>query len=58
MLSYETEPLTEDVAVAGALTAHLHAATSGSDCDWIIRLIDVYPERVEQDPGLGALPVR
>jgi putative CocE/NonD family hydrolase len=44
VLSYETEPLQEDLVVAGSLTAHLHAATSGTDCDWIVRLIDVYPE--------------
>jgi putative CocE/NonD family hydrolase len=53
VLTYETEPLTEDVTVAGSLTAHLFAATSGTDCDWIVRLIDVYPEKVEKNPGLG-----
>ena len=47
VLTYETEPLEEDVTVAGSLTAHLFAATSGTDCDWIVRLIDVYPEKVK-----------
>jgi uncharacterized protein len=53
VLSYETEPLEEDVTVAGSLTAHLFAATSGTDCDWVVRLIDVYPEKVAKDPGMG-----
>ncbi len=53
VLTYETEPLTQDVTVAGALTARLFAATSGADCDWIVRLIDVYPEKVEKEPSLG-----
>ncbi len=53
VLTYETEPLTEDVSVAGSLTAHLFAATSGTDCDWIVRLIDVFPETVEKTPNLG-----
>jgi putative CocE/NonD family hydrolase len=53
VLTYETEPLEEDVAVAGALTAQLFAATSGTDCDWIVRLIDVYPEKVPDRPAMG-----
>ena len=53
VLTYETEPLTEDVTVAGSLKAHLFAATSGTDCDWIVRLIDVYPEKVEKNPNMG-----
>jgi len=53
VLTYETEPLEEDVTVAGSLTAHLFAATSGTDCDWVVRLIDVYPEKVEKHPTMG-----
>jgi putative CocE/NonD family hydrolase len=53
VLTYETEPLDEDVTVAGSLTAHLFAATSGTDCDWVVRLIDVYPEKVEKDGSMG-----
>ncbi|MFO0851761.1 MAG: CocE/NonD family hydrolase [Gemmataceae bacterium] len=44
VLSYETEPLEEDVVVAGAMVGRLFAATSGTDADWVVRLIDVYPE--------------
>ena len=53
VLTYETDPLAEDITVAGSLTAKLFAATSGTDCDWVVRLIDVYPEKVEKQPGMG-----
>jgi uncharacterized protein len=44
VLTYETEPLEEDVVVEGDIIAHLFASTSGSDSDWIVKLIDVFPE--------------
>ena len=44
VLSWETQPLTEDVTIAGEIKAHLFASTTGSDADWIVKLIDVYPE--------------
>ncbi len=44
VLSWETEPLKEDVAVAGNPWARLFASTTGSDCDWVVKLIDVHPE--------------
>ncbi len=44
VLSWETAPLTEDVVVAGDIVADLFASTSGSDSDWVVKLIDVYPE--------------
>lgn len=43
VLVYQTPPLTEPVTVAGRITAHLSAATTGTDADWIVKLIDVYP---------------
>jgi hypothetical protein len=52
-LSWETEPLTEDVTVAGDIVAHLFASTTGTDSDWIVKLIDVYPERYEPDHKMG-----
>jgi putative CocE/NonD family hydrolase len=52
-LSWETEPLTDDVSLAGAVTARLFAATSGGDCDWVVRLVDVYPETCPEDRSLG-----
>jgi len=53
VLSWETEPLAEDVVVRGDIVAHLFAATTGSDADWIVKLIDVYPEDHPTDPKLG-----
>jgi len=44
VLSWQTAPLTQDVVVSGALAAHLFASTTGSDADWIVKLIDVYPD--------------
>lgn len=53
VLTYESEPLTEDVVVAGSMTAKLFAASSGTDCDWVVRLIDVYPDDEKEDATLG-----
>ncbi len=44
VLSWETEPLATDLTIAGEVVAHLFASTSGSDADWIVKLVDVYPE--------------
>ena len=52
VVSWQTPPLTEDVAIAGQLTAKLFAATSGSDADWVVKLIDVYPDTYEADSTL------
>jgi len=43
VLVYESEVLTEDVTIAGPIIATLHASTSGTDSDWIVKLIDVFP---------------
>ena len=43
VLVYETEPLEEDLTIAGPLKATLHVSTTGTDSDWIVKLIDVYP---------------
>jgi putative CocE/NonD family hydrolase len=44
VLTWETDPLTENITVTGDIVADLFAATSGSDSDWVVKLIDVYPE--------------
>jgi uncharacterized protein len=44
VLVYQTEPLQEDITFAGPLRARLHVATSGTDSDFIVKLIDVYPQ--------------
>src|SRR5205085_5880164 len=53
VLTYETEPLEGDITVAGSLRADFFASTSGTDCDWIVRLIDVYPETIKDRPTMG-----
>ena len=53
VLSWETEPLTNDLAVAGDIVAHLYASTTGTDADWIVKLIDVYPEKGQKDPPMN-----
>ena len=44
VLVYETEPLTEDVTIAGPVRPKLKVASSGTDSDFVVKLIDVYPE--------------
>jgi putative CocE/NonD family hydrolase len=44
VLSYETAILENDVTIAGDIRAHIFASTTGSDADFIVKLIDVYPE--------------
>ena len=43
VLVYQTEPLEEDLTLAGPLKATLHVSTTGTDSDWVVKLIDVYP---------------
>lgn len=43
VISFSTDTLTEDLTVTGKIMTHLFASTSGTDADWIVKLIDVYP---------------
>jgi len=43
VLVFQTEPLEEDLTIAGPIQASLHVSTTGTDSDWVIKLIDVYP---------------
>jgi len=43
VISFSTDSLTEDITVTGNIMAHLFASTTGTDADWIVKLIDVYP---------------
>jgi len=51
VVAWESPVLTEDVDIAGDISAHLFAATTGSDADWVVKLIDVYPENDAKLPG-------
>jgi len=52
VLSWQTPPLPRDVEISGAIAAHLFASTTGSDADWIVKLIDVYPAHNDGDAKL------
>jgi putative CocE/NonD family hydrolase len=53
VLSYETAPLTAPVRISGTPVVHLTASTSGSDSDWVVKLIDVFPDEVPRQPEMG-----
>ena len=53
VLSWQTETLTEDIAVTGQLVASLFASTSGTDSDWIVKLVDVYPDQYSEEPKMS-----
>jgi uncharacterized protein len=51
--AWQTPVLDHDVTVTGDIAAHLFASTTGSDSDWIVKLIDVYPQDYPSDPAMG-----
>jgi hypothetical protein len=51
VLVYETEPLAEDVTIAGPVRPKLKVASSGTDSDFVVKLIDVYPEDFPNPPS-------
>lgn len=53
VLTWSTEPLDADVVVSGKIIAKLFASTTGTDSDWIVKVIDVYPEKYAADPKMG-----
>lgn len=46
VMVYASEPLKEDVTIAGPMTADLYVSTSGTDSDWVVKLIDAYPDEL------------
>ena len=59
VLTYTSEPLTAPLHIGGAPMVNLFASTSGTDGDWVVKLIDVYPDELPSDPPMGGyqLPV-
>ncbi len=53
VLVYETDPLSEDVTIAGPISPKLKVATTGTDSDFVVKLIDVYPNDYP-DPDTGS----
>ncbi len=52
VLKWKSDPLTDDVTITGDIIADLYASTSGTDSDWVVKLIDVYPSGAE-DPKMS-----
>ena len=50
---FSTDRLTAPLMISGQPIANLVASTSGTDSDWVVKLIDVYPDEVASQPGLG-----
>ncbi|HEU5334698.1 MAG TPA: CocE/NonD family hydrolase [Terriglobales bacterium] len=53
VLTFTSDVLTAPVKISGRPTAHLVASTSGTDSDWVLKLIDVYPDQVASQPNMG-----
>jgi uncharacterized protein len=53
VLTWQSDPLPGDLTIAGDVAAHLFASTTGTDADWVVKLIDVYPDSVPDRPGMG-----
>ncbi|MGC2658359.1 MAG: CocE/NonD family hydrolase [Bryobacteraceae bacterium] len=50
VLTYQTAPLLEDITISGPISPKLHVSSSGSDSDFVVKLIDVYPEDYPDPP--------
>ena len=53
VLVFESEPLAEPLTLSGEVVANLFASSTGSDADWVVKLIDVYPPEVRAQLELG-----
>ncbi|MFL6602811.1 MAG: CocE/NonD family hydrolase [Steroidobacteraceae bacterium] len=53
VLAFTSDVLSAPVQISGTPVAHLIASTSGTDADWVVKLIDVYPDEVGAQPELG-----
>jgi putative CocE/NonD family hydrolase len=53
VLAFVSPVLTEPVKIAGRPMVNLIASTSGTDSDWVVKLIDLYPDQVAAEPAMG-----
>jgi uncharacterized protein len=53
VLTWQTEVLDRDLTIDGEVIAHLFASTTGSDSDWVVKLIDVYPDNDPENPKMN-----
>jgi hypothetical protein len=54
VLVYQTDPLKEDLTIAGSIKADLWASTTGTDSDWVVKVIDVWPDEAKAPEGQSA----
>ncbi len=54
VLVYETDPLEQDVTIAGPISPKLKVASSGTDSDFVVKLIDVYPDNYPDPEGTAS----
>ncbi len=52
VLFWQTEPLESDIVISGDIVAKLFASTTGSDADWVVKLVDIYPSDETTPPEL------
>jgi uncharacterized protein len=57
VLVYQTPPLPDDVTVAGPIHVALHVSTTGTDADWVVKVIDVYPDDGTAPVGASGAPL-
>jgi putative CocE/NonD family hydrolase len=53
VLAYLSDVLSTPLKISGQPVVNLMASTSGTDSDWVVKLIDVYPDEVAAEPALG-----
>jgi hypothetical protein len=53
VLTFVSEPLTEPLTISGEPAGVIYASTTGTDADWVVKLIDVYPPEVRAQPEMG-----
>jgi len=56
VLTFRSDVLEEDVTIVGPVVARLFASTSGTDADWVVKLIDVYPPELEEEAAKKRKP--
>ena len=49
VLVYESKSLTKNITIAGTITADLFVSTTGTDADWVVKIIDVYPDTAKDN---------
>lgn len=57
VLTFETDVLTEDITLAGEILAQLQVATTGTAADWVVKVIDVYPNNAPANPHQPGKPM-